>query len=332
MKNIFMLAFISLIFYSCSNKTSDENRLVIYSPHALDFVEPLIKDFEEKNPNIKTELIAAGTGELIKRVETEQNTPLGDILWGANLNLIKDKLNLFEDYISTNENSLYDEYKNKEGSITRFTTIPSILIVNTNLTKDIKIEGYADLLNPALKGKIAYTDPSLSSSSFKHLINMLYAMGEGNPENGWEYVEKFVYNLDGKLLSGSSAVYKGVADSEYAVGLTFENAAANYAASGSPVKLVYMKEGVIMKADGIYIIKNAKHLENAKKFVDYITSYDAQKKMNEELNARAIRKDLPKSNILLPIEEIKVIHDNDEIVNKNKDTWLSKFKDIITTI
>ena len=161
---------------------------------------------------------------------------------------------------------------------------------------------------------------------------MLYAMGEGNPENGWEYVEKFVYNLDGKLLSGSSAVYKGVADSEYAVGLTFENAAANYAASGSPVKLVYMKEGVIMKADGIYIIKNAKHLENAKKFVDYITSYDAQKKMNEELNARAIRKDLPKSNILLPIEEIKVIHDNDEIVNKNKDTWLSKFKDIITSI
>ena len=87
-----------------------------------------------------------------------------------------------------------------------------------------------------------------------------------------------------------------------------------------------------MKADGIYIIKNAKHLENAKKFVDYITSYDAQKKMNEELNARAIRKDLPKSNILLPIEEIKVIHDNDEIVNKNKDTWLSKFKDIITSI
>ncbi|WP_300758034.1 ABC transporter substrate-binding protein [uncultured Brachyspira sp.] len=332
MKNILILAFISLIFYSCSSKTSDENRLVIYSPHALDFVEPLIKDFEDKNPNIKIELIAAGTGELIKRVETEKNTPLGDILWGANLNLIKDKLNLFEDYTSTNENSLYDEYKNKEGSITRFTTIPSILIVNTNLTEDIKIEGYADLLNPALKGKIAYTDPSLSSSSFKHLINMLYAMGDGNPENGWEYVEKFVQNLDGKLLSGSSAVYKGVADSEYAVGLTFENAAANYAASGSPVKLVYMKEGVIMKADGIYIIKNAKHLENAKKFVDYITSYDAQKKMNEELNARAIRKDLPKSNILLPIEEIKVIYDNDETVNKNKDTWLSKFKDIITSI
>ncbi|PCG19994.1 ABC transporter substrate-binding protein [Brachyspira sp. G79] len=332
MKNILILAFISLIFYSCSSKTSDESRLVIYSPHALDFVEPLIKDFENKNPNIKIELIAAGTGELIKRVETEQNTPLGDILWGANLNLIKDKLNLFEYYTSTNENSLYDEYKNKEGSITRFTTIPSILIVNTNLTKDIKIEGYADLLAPALKGKIAYTDPSLSSSSFKHLINMLYAMGEGNPENGWEYVENFVENLDGKLLSGSSAVYKGVADSEYAVGLTFENAAANYAASGSPVKLVYMKEGVIMKADGIYIIKNAKHLENAKKFVDYITSYEAQKKMNEELNARAIRKDLPKSNILLPIEEIKVIYDNDETVNKNKDTWLSKFKDIITSI
>ncbi len=332
MKKIIIFAFISILIFSCSSNNSNNEKLVIYSPHALDFVEPLIRDFESKNQNIKVELIAAGTGELIKRVETEQNSPLGDILWGANLNLIKNKLYLFENYTSTNENNLYDEYRNIEGSITRFTTIPSVLIVNTNLAKDIKIEGYKDLLNTDLKGKIAYTDPSLSSSSFKHLINMLYAMGDGNPENGWSYVEKLCDNLDGKLLSGSSAVYKGVADSEYTVGLTFENAAANYVAAGSPVKIVYMEEGVIMKADGIYIIKNAKNLENAKKFVDYITSYDTQNKMNNELNSRTVRKDLPKSSILTPAEEIKIIHDNDELVNSNKDIWLEKFKNIITSI
>ena len=332
MKKIIIFAFISILIFSCSSNNSNNEKLVIYSPHALDFVEPLIRDFESKNQNIKVELIAAGTGELIKRVETEQNSPLGDILLGANLNLIKNKLYLFENYTSTNENNLYDEYRNIEGSITRFTTIPSVLIVNTNLAKDIKIEGYKDLLNTDLKGKIAYTDPSLSSSSFKHLINMLYAMGDGNPKNGWSYVEKLCDNLDGKLLSGSSAVYKGVADSEYTVGLTFENAAANYVAAGSPVKIVYMEEGVIMKADGIYIIKNAKNLENAKKFVDYITSYDTQNKMNNELNSRTVRKDLPKSSILTPAEEIKIIHDNDELVNSNKDIWLEKFKNIITSI
>ena len=99
---------------------------------------------------------------------------------------------------------------------------------------------------------------------------MLYAMGNGNPDNGWAYVEKLCGNLDGKLLSGSSAVYKCVADGEYTVGLTFEEGGAKYVADGAPVKLVYMKEGVISKPDGIYIIKNAKHMENAKKFIDFI--------------------------------------------------------------
>ena len=81
-----------------------------------------------------------------------------------------------------------------------------------------------------------------------------------------------VYDKDGKLLSGSSAVYKGVADGEYAVGCTFEEGGAKYVADVAPVKLIYMKEGVISKPDGIYIIKNAKHMENAKKFIDFATS------------------------------------------------------------
>ena len=93
-------------------------------------------------------------------------------------------------------------------------------------------------------------------------------MGQGDPDKGWDYVQKLCENLDGKLLSGSSAVYKGVADGEYAVGLTFEEGGAKYVADGAPVKLVYMKEGVISKPDGIYIIKNAKHMDNAKKFIE----------------------------------------------------------------
>ena len=330
-RTVILLA-VFVIVFSCSKDIPKKSSLVIYSPSSRDFIDPLIEDFKSKNPNIDVEIIIAGTGELIKRIETEQNDPLCDVLMAANINLVKNNQNLFENYTTTNENEIMDSYKNIEGSMTRFMISPSVLIVNTNIIGDIKIEGYSDLTNEKLKGKIAFNDPSSSSSSFKHLVTILYTMGKDDINNAWDYIEKLCANLDGKLLTGSSAVYKGVADSEYAVGLTFENAAANYAASGSPVKLVYMKEGVIMKADGIYIIKNAKHLENAKKFVDYITSYDAQKKMNEELNARAIRKDLPKSNILLPIEEIKVIHDNDEIVNKNKDAWLSKFKDIITSI
>ena len=331
-KIISILIVLSLCLGCSSEKSESSNALVIYCPHPLDFINPLVDDFKAKNPGINVDVIAAGTGELLKRVESEKDNPLGDILWGGSLNTIRLKMDLFENYTSTNEVNIAEFYKNVEGPITRFTTIPSVLMVNTNLSKNIKIEGYEDLLNPALKGKIACADPSASSSSFEHLVNMLYAMGNGNPEKGWDYVKKLCANLDGKLLSGSSAVYKGVADGEYTVGLTFEEGGANYVVSGSPVKLVYMKEGVVFKADGIYIIKNAKNMENAKKFVDYATSYDAQKTINEKLNRRSVRDDLPPSEILLSVDKINVIKDDDATVEANKQNWLNKFKDIFTGI
>ena len=216
--------------------------------------------------------------------------------------------------------------------MTRFTDIPSVIMVNTNLLGDIKVEGYKDLLNLSLKGKIAFADPSKSSSSYEHLINMLYAMGSGDPDKGWDYVENLSRNLDGKLLSGSSAVYMGVADGEYAVGLTFEEGGAKYVADGAPVKLVYMKEGVISKPDGIYIIKNAKNMENAKKFIDFITSKDAQSIITTQLHRRSVRDDVDPPVGLLPKDQIKIIDDEEQVVEKNKKAWLDKFKDIFTSV
>lgn len=332
MKKVILLFLISIIIFasSCSKKEDNQNSLVIYTPATRFFINRLAEDFKQKNPDINVEIIIAGTAEIIKRIEAEKNDPLGDIFFAANENILKYNSSLFEEYVSTNADNIYDDYRSKEKYITGFMLSPSVLIINTNLIKDIKIEGYADLLNPALKGQIAFNDPTTSSSSFEQLVNMLYAMGEGNPDNGWDYVEKLYANLDGKLLSSSSAVYKGVADSEYAVGLTFESAAANYIHTGSPIEVVYMKEGVLTKAHSMAIIKNAKHLENAKKFVDYVTSYEAQKIINDELFTRAIIKNLEGSEILIPLENINDIKEDEEMVDKNKDAWLEKFKNIVT--
>ena len=73
-------------------------------------------------------------------------------------------------------------------------------------------------------------------------------------------------------------------------------------------------------------------MENAKKFVDYATSYDAQKTITEKLNRRSVRNDLPPSKILLSVDEINVINDDEKVVDSNKQNWLNKFKDIYTGI
>lgn len=304
--------------------------LVVYSPLPLEFMDPLVQEFES-NTGIDVEILAMGTGDALKRIESEINNPLSDVLWSGTIGTVKNKADLFEQYTTPNEKDVMEEFKNREGNLTRFDVIPSVIMINSDLIGGIEINGYEDLLNPALKGKIAYADPSASSSSFEHLVNMLNAMGKGNPEQGWEYVIQFVNNLDGKLLKGSSSVYKGVADGEYVVGLTFEEGGMNYVTAGAPVEVKYMEEGVIFRGDGIYIVKGAKNSDNAKKFLDFMTGKDAQKKMNDSLNRRTVRKDLEASPILKPIKEIKVINDDEDYTADHKKEWLEKFKDIFTS-
>lgn len=252
-------------------------------------------------------------------------------MWGGSLSTMQPKAELFEDYKSENEKDLIPEYQNKDGKFTRFSVIPSVIMVNTNLIGDIKVEGFEDLLNPQLKGKIANADPTKSSSAFEHLINQLYAMGNGNPDNGWDYVTKLAKNLDGKLLSGSSAVYKGVADGEYTIGLTFEEAAAKYVKDGAPVKIVYPKEGTVAKPDTVSIIKKAKNMKNAQDFVNFVTSKDAQTLVTKQLNRRSVRNDIKGAEGLIEFDKMKVINDDSVWVNTNKQKMLDKYKEIFTS-
>ncbi|MDR1316639.1 MAG: ABC transporter substrate-binding protein [Spirochaetales bacterium] len=337
---IIALAFITLIA-GCggsqpaqgagSGAASGSGSLVVYSPLTLEFMKPIVERFE-KESGIKMEIIALGTGEALKRVESEKNNPLADVLWSGATTTVKSKMDLFENYQTPNESAVDPKYKNIEGPLTRFDATGSIMMANTNLLGNIRMEGYQDLLNPVLKGKIAMADPSASSSAFEHIETMLFAMGGGDNEKGWDFIKKFCAQLDGKLLGSSSAVYKGVADGEYTVGLTFEEGGATYLSLGAPIKLVYMEEGVTFRGDGIEIIKGCKNLENAKKFLDFCTSYDVQKLMNDSLNRRTVRTDLPPSPILKPLSEMKILEVDEDMAAAKRQEWINKFKEIFTSL
>ena len=254
---------------SAKNKDSKkDNTLVVYSPNSENIVNTLIPMFEDET-GIKVELVSAGTGELLKRISSEKDKPYADVMFGG---LNKSKLtneDLFEKYTSKNDKEMLAGHQNIDGVLTPYITDGSNILVNTDLIGDIKVESYEDLL----KGKIAAADPASSSSAFAQLTNMLLAVGgDYNSQKGWDYVGKLIENLDGKVANGSGAVHKGVADGEFAVGLTYEDPSASYVRDGAPVKVVYPKEGSVYLDASLGIIKNAKHKENAEKFVDFMTS------------------------------------------------------------
>jgi len=343
MKKLLLLAafviVLLVLFTACSGDDTagavDENRphagrrLVVYTTTRPEFHDPLLAPFIEET-GIQLEFMNAGAGELLSRIRAEAANPIADVMLGGLLATTSAHMDLFEDFRSIHEPQIIENFRNSEGMLTRFQHQGSVLIVNTELIGDIQINGYADLLNPALRGRIAMTDPSASGSAFDHLVNKLYAMGGGNPHAGWGFVEDFMDNVNGIILGSSSAVIRGVADGEFVVGLTFEEGPMPYIEGGAPVKMVYMEEGVIFGAGGVYIVRSTQNMDIAELFVNFVLSQPAQLMMEETLHRRSVRSDVVADGLLLPLSDINVIYADTDYVAYNRDEWLDMFMDIMT--
>lgn len=332
MKRLFLLVsifFLILSLCACNRFSSvvampSENNLVVASPHPLTLITPIIENFENEC-GIDVTVVQNGTGGIIDSLLRYPDAAPFDVLWGGSYTSILPFSSLFDDYLCQNESFLPDSYKNTEGMMTRFSDVPSVLMINKKRLGAIKVEGYSDLLNPLLKGQIAFSNPETSSSSWEHLINMLFAMGNGNPDDGWNYVEEFCNQLDGQFQKGSFDVYDGVAKGQFAVGLTFEEGAANYAQNDGNISIVYMKEGVVFTPDGVYLIKNASHKENAQKFIDYVTGISVQNYISRQLNRRSVRMDVAIKKLFTPKEEIHCIQADYSLASKMQKNWLERF-------
>ena len=305
----------------------EEPVLVVYTARSEALNNAVIPEFE-KDTGIKVEVVVAGTGELLKRAQSEKDNPLGDIFWVADQTMLSASKDLFMEYVSPEDENMLDAFRNTTGYFTPAFADPTVMIVNKDLKGDMKIEGFEDLLNPELKGKIAFGDPVNSSSAFQSLLAMLYGMGkDGDPlsDEAWAYVDQFIANLDGKMANSSSQVYKGVAEGEYVVGLTWEDPAANYVKEGAAVEVVFPKEGAIFPGESVQILKDCKHPENAKKFVDYMLSEKIQNAVGSNLTVRPLRKDAKLADYMTPQSEIKLFDNYDE-------GWVAEHKTEITNL
>jgi iron(III) transport system substrate-binding protein len=305
---------------------SPPDDLVVYCPHPVDFIDAIVQEFEVET-GLKVEVVAGGTGELLKRIEGERAAPRGDLMWGGSRASLEQYRNLFEPYVSGNESAFLPGYADAAHTYTPFTAVPTVFMYNRNLMPPSGYpRGWAELLDPRWRGKIAFADPAVSSSSFEALVNMLFAMGKGDPEKGWQYVALFVGNLGGRLLGGSSEVYGGVASGEYAIGVTFEEAAAIYRRQGAPVGIVYPAEGTIVEPDGVAIIKGARNSANARLFVDFVSSRKVQAKIARDLNRRSCRTDVPAATGLLDLGSIHIIQGDYRWAAANKERILERFR------
>lgn len=332
---VLMITILALSLVACggnggedNNSEADENTLTVYSPHPAETINLVVDEFKNET-GINVDVVAAGTGELLKRIESEKDNPLGDILWGGGAESLATYTEFFEPYESSELEAIDSKYYAEDNRWTGESPLPMVLFYNTELVDEADApKGWEDILNPKFKGQIAMADPAKSGSAYTILATMVQAFGKDDGQ-GWEFIEDFYDALDGKVLSSSSSVYKGVADGEYAVGLTLEKAAIPYVLSGAPVEIVYPEEGTSAVPDGGAIISGAKNAENAKTFLDYVLSKEVQELMASEVSRRSVRSDATAPEGLGDLSEIKLIDYDFDWAANDKEEILQKWKDIM---
>ncbi|MBQ9036310.1 MAG: extracellular solute-binding protein [Erysipelotrichaceae bacterium] len=290
MKKIFVLLLSLLMVFSftaCGNggggeqKVDEGDTVVVYTSSAQEVLDVLEPAFE-KATGLDVEFISMASAEGYARLVAEKDDPQADVYQCGGLAEILTDTSLFQEYVSPHNSELPAIYQNNYGYCATNSGSTHVIFYNTDLCP-IEIKSYADLLDPRLKGHIAIADPLKSNSAYYHIETMLVDMGK-DPANcsiddqGWDYVTKFLEQLDGKFVNSSSVTYKGVESGEYWVGCSWDTGVMSYladlkeAGKGDNVKVVLPAEGVITKLGGPGLIANCKHPNNGKAYLDYVTS------------------------------------------------------------
>ncbi len=302
--------------------------VVVYSPHDAEPLNDGIKQFMEKYPEIRVEVVAAGTGELLNRIKMEAGQPVADVLWGGGADSVAAYKEYFAPYLSANDAVIPANYKDAEHIWTGESPLPMVFFYNKELIEKAGLtapQSWAELLQPQWRGKIAYCAPAKSGSAYTQLCTMLF--GHGGSEKGWEFVRQFYANLDGKLLDASSQCHKLVAAGEYYVGLTVEKAALQYAGDDK-VGFVYPADGTSAVPDSVALVKDAPNSDNARLFIDFVTSAEWQQRQSEKWNRRPVREDVSVPAGMVKLSEIKLADYDVEWAANNKETVLEQFDEM----
>jgi len=189
---------------------------------------------------------------------------------------------------------------------------------------------YADLWNPALKGKVTIPD---SNSTFSYAL--LFKVNEMQGADARKTVDPGFKKL--AELTSSVAVFHGGASTliplfsqrQAAIGFNASFPAQRLAADGLPIRWVAPKEGAIAVASYVAIAKNSPAPEAARQFVDLLLSPQYQALQTEVSYSGYVN---PKTQLTAESAKTFLVKPADiaKATLMDWETFLAKRKDLTT--
>ena len=309
-----------------ANGKAAGNKLMIYTSMKESLIGGIVEGFKAKNPGIEVDWQSAGAGKIMAKLDAERQSGhlMADIIWTSEVPDFYQMKNegLLEQYQPNGFDELLNPFDDYDGSFTAARLGTLGIVINTNKITTDPAGWETIATDPLYKNSFGIADPALSGTALMSIALL-------EKQFGWDYIVR-LHDNGATKSKGSGRVIDDTADGVLNACLGVDYITAGKIDKGAPLKMVYPQE-LLTVPSPVAIFKDADHKDNAKKFVDYLVSQEAQQ-MVANAGAVPVRRDvqMPKKyNLPAPEDALEngIKIDYNEVL-ENKDETVKKFSNL----
>lgn len=303
--------------------------LTIYTAYPEQEAVVYIDEFK-KATGIEAKFVRLSAGETLVRLQAEKGNPQASIWYGgpSDTFIAAAKEGLLEKYKPQNADKIPENFQDKDGYWSPVYVGALGFAVNSDWLKKSGIpapESWDDLLKPEYKGNVTMAHPGSSGTSYTVLATLVQIMGE---DKAFNYFKKLNENIRQYTKSGSAPA-KQAGLGETGVGISFAHDILAPKNEGYPLTLSFPKEGTGYEVGAVALIKNgpADEVENAKKFIDWAITKEAQDLYETSKSFRLpVNPDATVPEGATKLTDLKVINYDAVWAGENRDALVKKFE------
>lgn len=253
--------------------------LVVYTALETDHLKAYAESHRRANPDIDLKFVRDSNGAITSRLLAEKANPRADVILGvaaSSMEVFKSE-GMLVAYAPRGFGQLERRFSDllEPPNWVGMDIFSALICYNPKASspgrKAPKPTRWSDLARPEYEGLIAMPSPLSSGTAYLQVVSWLQNLGESR---AWNFMDALHANVAHYTHSGSRPCIDA-AQGQAVIGISFDSRGNDLKSRGADLELVSPRDGVGWDIEAAAILRPARKLAAAQRFMDWVASREA---------------------------------------------------------